>query len=342
MAFRTNLPNFSKGELAPELIARTDVASYSAGVRRGRNVFIRKYGGLSKRMGTRFVSEVLDASQPVRLLPFQFSIEQAYALEFGQGYMRPAANGGMLLEEALAITGIDRGLTTVIHAAFHGYAVGDLVYFRDVAGMPEINGRTAKVVAVGGPGAFTVDVDSRAFSPFTGDAGGITRAGDPTPPPPPPPVPNPTPTPTPPSTGGGGGVEGRCVAALTTIVLLANADRDGPGEEVRAGDVVAGMYVWTQPEGGGPRGAYRVLAAEVAPEDTYRADGFPDATAGHRFSPDADGSWALMRDLGVPTGRSEPVWKATVEEAKTYLARRITSDRWVLSHNIKQYEQAER
>jgi hypothetical protein len=205
MAYRASLPNFSKGELAPELIARTDVASYSAGVRRARNVFIRKYGGLSKRMGTRFVSEVLDATQPVRLLPFQFSIEQAYALEFGQGYMRPAANGGMLLEEALTITGIDRGATTIIHAAFHGYSVGDLVYFRDVAGMAQINGRTGKVVAIGGSGTFTVNVDSRAFSPFTTDAGGITRAGTPAPPPAPPPVPEPTPEPEQPVTGGNGG-----------------------------------------------------------------------------------------------------------------------------------------
>lgn len=342
MAFRTNLPNFSKGELAPELIARTDVASYSAGVRRGRNVFIRKYGGLSKRMGTRFVSEVLDASQPVRLLPFQFSIEQAYALEFGQGYMRPAANGGMLLEQALAITAIDRGATTVIHAAFHGYAVGDLVYFRDVAGMSEINGRTAKVVAVGGTDTFTVDVDSRAFSSFTGDSGGITRTGDPTPPPPPPPVPDPTPTPTPPSTGGGGGVEGRCVAALTTMVLLANADRDGPGEEVRAGDIVAGMFVWTRPDGGGPAGAYRVRSAKVLNEYTYEADGYPDATEMHRFDSGEDGGWIRMRDIGTPTGRLEPVWKASIEGAQTYMSRRVTSDHWVLSHNIKQYEQAER
>lgn len=205
MAFRASLPNFSKGELAPELVARTDVASYQAGVRRARNVFVRKYGGLSKRMGTRFVSEVLDPTQPVRLIPFQFSIEQAYALEMGQGYMRPAANGGMLLEQALTITGIDRGLTTTVHSAFHGYAVGDIAYFRDVAGMVEINGRSGKVVAVPDANTVVVAIDSRAFQPFTGDAGGVTNTAPPAPTPTPPPVPDPTPTPTPPSVGGGGG-----------------------------------------------------------------------------------------------------------------------------------------
>ncbi|WP_375272045.1 hypothetical protein [Sphingomonas sp.] len=205
MAFRAALPNFSKGELGPELVARTDVASYQAGVRRGRNVFVRKYGGLSKRMGTRFVSEVLDASKPVRLIPFQFSIEQAYALEMGQGYMRPAANGGMLLEQALTITSIDRGQTTTVRSAFHGYAVGDIAYFRDVAGMVEINGRSGKVVAVPDSGTVVVDIDSRGFQPFTGDAGGVTNTAPPAPTPTPPPVNPPTPTPTPPSTGGGGG-----------------------------------------------------------------------------------------------------------------------------------------
>ena len=340
MAYRVSLPNFSKGELAPELIARTDVAAYGAGVRRARNVFIRKYGGLSKRMGTRFVAEVADATQPVRLIPFQFSIEQAYALEFGQGYMRPAALGGMLLEQALTITAIDRGATTIVHAAFHGNIVGDLVYFRDVAGMTQINGRQGKVISVGGTDTFTVDIDSRTFSPFTGDAGGITRTGPPTPAPTPPPVPEPTPAPTPPDVGGGG-LEGRCVAALTTKILLANRERTGPGEWVLANDVVAGLYVWTRPASGGAEGDFRVRSALVALGSTYRADGLPDATQLHRYALDGDpaSGWTTMQDIGQPTGTVEPVWKASVVGAQTYFCRRVGSDRIVLSHNLKMVEQ---
>ncbi len=205
MAYRVNIPNLSKGELAPELIARTDVSAYSAGTRRSRNVIIRKYGGQTKRMGTRFVAEAYDATKPVRLLPFQFSIEQAYALEMGQGYMRAAALGGMVLQQALTITAVTLGVTTTIAAAFHGYSVGDQVYLQGIAGTVELNGRMAKITAVPDAGHFVVDVDSRAFSAFTGDTGGIARTAPPVVPEPAPVVPDPVPSPGEPSTGGGGG-----------------------------------------------------------------------------------------------------------------------------------------
>src|SRR3569623_1015316 len=58
---------------------------------------------------------------PVRLIPFQFSIEQSYALEMGQGYMRPAANGGLVIEERLTSTDLTPGATTTVEAAFHDY-----------------------------------------------------------------------------------------------------------------------------------------------------------------------------------------------------------------------------
>lgn len=98
MAFRTAKPNFSKGELADDLLGRFDVEAYGAGLKRARNVVIMKYGGITKRPGTRLVAEVHNSAAPVRLIPFQFSIDQAYVLEFGQNYMRPAALGGIVLD----------------------------------------------------------------------------------------------------------------------------------------------------------------------------------------------------------------------------------------------------
>src|SRR4051812_42441640 len=124
MAFRTGSANFSKGEIAEELIGRVDVAAYQTALRRARNVVILKYGGVTKRPGTRLVAEVY-ADQGVRLMPFQFSLTQTYALEMGQGYMRAAANGGMVIEEKLAITAITRGATTTIAAAYHAFNIGD-------------------------------------------------------------------------------------------------------------------------------------------------------------------------------------------------------------------------
>lgn len=205
MAFRHAQPNFSKGELSDELLGRFDVAAYSAGLKRARNVIILKYGGVTKRPGTRLVAEVYDASEPVRLIPFQFSTEQAYALEMGQGYMRPAALGGIVLREELAVTGITKAYPAQITAAYHGYSAGDQVILTGQAGMTEINGRILTVLASTGTNTFTVDLDTTGFGTWTGNGGGITRGSAPDPDPVPPVVPAPTPTPTPPPVGGGGG-----------------------------------------------------------------------------------------------------------------------------------------
>jgi hypothetical protein len=199
MAFRAPQVNFSKGELADELLGRFDVSAYQAGLRKARNVTILKYGGIAKRPGTRFVAEVFDASEPVRLIPFQFSIEQAYALELGQGYMRPAALGGIVLEEELAITDITQANPAQIEAAFHDYVAGDQIYLTGIVGMTELNGRTFTVLASIDDDHFTIDVDSSEFGAFVSASGGITRTEAPdavvpptvpavVPPPPPPPV----------------------------------------------------------------------------------------------------------------------------------------------------------
>lgn len=219
--------NFSKGEIAEELIARVDVPSYNAGVKTARNVIVLKYGGLQKRPGTRLVGKAFDSTLPVRLLPFQFSLTQAYALEMGQGYMRPAANGGLILEQPLTITAITKDANAQVTIAYHGYIVGNQIYFNNVLGMSEINGLTGIVTSVIDANNFTVDIDSRTFSTFTGDSGGIVNVGPPPPPPPPPPVPPPPPPPPPPVVGPGGSYTGGSGGSIS-----------GGGQAVGGGRVV--------------------------------------------------------------------------------------------------------
>jgi hypothetical protein len=98
VTFRTAQPNFSRGELSPDLYGRFDVDAYGAGVKQARNVVILKYGGFTKRPGTFYVDEVIDDTLPNRLVAFQFSLTQAYALEFGHEYMSPCADGGRVLD----------------------------------------------------------------------------------------------------------------------------------------------------------------------------------------------------------------------------------------------------
>lgn len=205
--FRSAQPNFSKGVLAPHLHGRFDVDAYQSAVRRGVNVMVLKYGGLDKRPGTHLVAEVLDYSEPNRLLPFQFSLTQTYALEMGQGYMSPCALGGRLLETELAITAVSNAVNARITAAFHGYTAGNSVYLTGIAGElgALLNGRTWKVVAVIDAANFTIDADTTGLATFTAAEGGETRTAAPDPDPPAPVVPEPVPDPTPPIIAPGGG-----------------------------------------------------------------------------------------------------------------------------------------
>lgn len=205
MALRAALLNFTKGAIAPELEARFDLDAYQAGLRTARNVKIRRTGGVSKRMGTRFVAECL--SETSRLVPFQFSDEQAYALEFSQALMRPYALGGAILEDGLKITAISKEQFATITAAFHGYSVGDDIYISsddpDAFGMTEILDRFLTVTEVPNANTFKVNFDSTNVSDFGTDTG-EERIEAPDEPPEAPVVPPIITPPTPPVIGGGG------------------------------------------------------------------------------------------------------------------------------------------
>lgn len=62
-----------------------------------------------------------------RLIPFEFSTEQAYQLEFGEQYMRVYKDGGIVLETPLAITATTNATPVVVTIAAHGYANNDEV-----------------------------------------------------------------------------------------------------------------------------------------------------------------------------------------------------------------------
>ncbi len=87
---------FSRGELSPRLHSRIDIDHYRLGLEQCINWVILRQGGLRRRSGTRFIGEVKDHAERTRLLPFIFSTVQAYVLEFGDGYFRVFANGGVV------------------------------------------------------------------------------------------------------------------------------------------------------------------------------------------------------------------------------------------------------
>ena len=90
------LHSFNAGELSPRLRGRTDIDKYQAGADTIKNFIITPEGGLYRRSGTRFVSEVKNSAEVTRLISFIFSTTQGYILEFGNFYMRVYRNEGQV------------------------------------------------------------------------------------------------------------------------------------------------------------------------------------------------------------------------------------------------------
>jgi len=199
--------NFSKGELAPELYGRFDVDAWQSGLRQARNVIVMKYGGVTKRPGTRLVGSVVNASEPTRLVLFQFSLTQTYVLEMGQGYMVPSAMGGRVLQGEQPITAITNAPSAQLTIAFNGFGIGDLVYIDGVLGGmgAVLNYRTWTVLTVIDANTLTINADTSGCPAFSGCTGGTANVS----PPiivPPPTVPPPAGTVVTPTVSYGGGL----------------------------------------------------------------------------------------------------------------------------------------
>ena len=108
----TAFANFTAGEITPKLFGRTDISKYDNGAETVENFLVQPHGGLMRRPGTRFVSEVKNSSNAVRLIPFEFNVEQAYVLEFGPTYFRIYRDGG-----AVTSSGSPVEVTTVYTAS---------------------------------------------------------------------------------------------------------------------------------------------------------------------------------------------------------------------------------
>ena len=87
---------FTAGELSPRLFGRTDLSKYDSGASTVENYLVQAHGGLARRPGTRFISEVKTSTDKTRLVLFQFNTEQAYILEFGNNYFRIYKDDGQI------------------------------------------------------------------------------------------------------------------------------------------------------------------------------------------------------------------------------------------------------
>jgi hypothetical protein len=89
--------NFSTGELDPLLRARVDLQAYNNALAKATNVLIQPQGGMRRRPGTKYVAELpSNASDGVRLVPFQFSVDDSYMLCFVHQRMYVIKNGSLI------------------------------------------------------------------------------------------------------------------------------------------------------------------------------------------------------------------------------------------------------
>ena len=87
---------FNGGELSPRLNGRIDFEKYKTGCSQLLNMLPTPQGSVIKRSGTRFVAETKTSTTLSVLIPFRFSTTDAYALEFGDQYMRVFKNGAVV------------------------------------------------------------------------------------------------------------------------------------------------------------------------------------------------------------------------------------------------------
>lgn len=134
--------SFVSGELSPKLFGRVDLAKFHSGAGTMRNFFANYQGGASTRAGLKYFGTCKQPANaaPPRDINFQYNINQGYALEFGDQYMRIKSNGAYVTEATKNITGITQANPGVITVTGHGYSNGNQVFISGIVGMIQLNG----------------------------------------------------------------------------------------------------------------------------------------------------------------------------------------------------------
>jgi len=76
---------FNNGQLSPLLEARPDYNKYDSSCRTIENMFVTSIGSAIRRPGTAYVA---DSNGVARLIPFEYSTDDSYVLEFADTGLR--------------------------------------------------------------------------------------------------------------------------------------------------------------------------------------------------------------------------------------------------------------
>ena len=80
--------SFNAGEFTPRLRSRYELAKYKNGCKTLTNFVPLAHGPVTRRPGTEYIAAVKTAGKYTRLIPFEFSEDDSYIIEFGHEYVR--------------------------------------------------------------------------------------------------------------------------------------------------------------------------------------------------------------------------------------------------------------
>lgn len=167
---------FIRGELSPLMAGRVESDDYNAGLDTCLGFIPVTQGGLVAAPGSRYVSRVKDSAAKTLLVRFEYSVIQAYVLEFGNLYMRIYRDRAPVTQTAQNITAITRANPAVVtYDGADTYANGDRVLLRNVGGMSQVNGREFAGANVNA-GANTFELSGINSSAYTAYTSGGTIA----------------------------------------------------------------------------------------------------------------------------------------------------------------------
>lgn len=165
--------SFVSGELSPLLYGRQDSERYVSGLAECRGFIplvqgpVTRYPGFVRATTTKF------PDRKARLIEFQFSVEQAYILEFGHQYIRFFSEGGFVSNIDRPIEDVTLGATTVVASTSHGFSDGDRVYLSGAGLEVDVAALAEREVIVANATADTFEVHDLFGNPI--DTSGFTK-----------------------------------------------------------------------------------------------------------------------------------------------------------------------
>lgn len=173
---------FSAGIVSEGMYARSDTEKFQKGLKDAVNVFVRPQGGISNRAGfegvTRFDTSGASANQ--YLVPFAFSTEQTYQLEFTDGKFRVIRDGAYVLDTTVGaknLSAIASAATAELTLTSSGdaasFPAGCLAYIDDPNGTHKLHEAIVEITGASGADLAFKVFDGMTLDTSTGTWGAL-------------------------------------------------------------------------------------------------------------------------------------------------------------------------